>query len=584
MRTAISTKRTRSFWFCLAIVAVMSVCVTSVLSAPPHPSLLEKKAAGLTDGACEAITFPDMDELHARGIGAPDDFFVDFLSSPRRTDTEGASAGFNVLALLVDFSDHPAQVPASFYDSLIFDSGPGSIRDYISEISYGQVELQTANMPSTIGWTRAPQPYSYYVNANYGMGSFPNNSQGLVSDLVAAVDGTVDFTPYDNDGDTYVDVLIVVHTGTGAEVSASINDMWSHKWGVVPLSVDGGVKVSSFTVQPEFWHTAGDMTIGVYSHELCHGFGLPDLYDIDNSSNGIGKWGLMSFGSWNGPTGYGESPSHPSAWCRIQMGMATPVDVTGTLTDQAIGAVETVGSIYKLPMAVGSASEYFLVENRQRIGYDTYLPGDGLLIWHIDEAKSTNEQEWWPGQTNSAHYLAALEQADASYHLEHADNAGTAADPFPGTTNNTSFVSSSAPSSDSYVNGNSSVEVTSISASASTMYATLQSGVPADVRLGETDQSTLPSGFALSQNYPNPFNPVTNIELTVPTTAHVTVVVYNLLGQEVETLLDGEVTTGKITLTWDSSTPDNHELASGVYFYTLSVDGCEESHKMLLLK
>lgn len=92
--------------------------------------------------------------------------------------------------------------------------------------------------------------------------------------------------------------------------------------------------------------------------------------------------------------------------------------------------------------------------------------------------------------------------------------------------------------------------------------------------------SGVPKTFALSQNYPNPFNPTTTIEYTVPTTGRVTLIVYNLLGQTVKTLVDEDQQAGDHRVTFDGST-----LASGVYLYRLQSDsGASASKKMLLLK
>jgi len=86
---------------------------------------------------------------------------------------------------------------------------------------------------------------------------------------------------------------MIVHAGRGAEYTGSLNDMWSHKWSIIPRACDG-VSVSDYTVMPEYWSSPGDMTIGVFCHELGHAFGLVDLYDTDNSSYGTGYWSLMS--------------------------------------------------------------------------------------------------------------------------------------------------------------------------------------------------------------------------------------------------------------------------------------------------
>jgi immune inhibitor A len=566
---------------CLFVAALL---VAPVPAMPPHPDLL--KAAAAKGNPTTASVYISADAREA-GVCAPDDFFKKYIEKKASSDVQlSPTAGsFRILALLVDFSDHAASVAPAFYDSLVFGSVGNTIKDYFDDISYGQLDLVTVNQPSSLGWQRAPQTYAYYVNGEKGIGSPPTNSQGLVADLVDLVDPIVDFSQYDNDGDGFVDVLLVIHSGTGAEMSGSFNDIHSHKWSLTAPRSKDGVNIYSYTVQPEFWLSPGDMTIGVYSHELCHGFGLPDLYDTDYSSNGIGDWGIMSFGSWNGPGGRGGSPANPCAWSRIEMGFASPTVVTSNVTGQAIGAVETGGAIFRLPSS-GPNSEYFLVENRRRIGYDAYLPSEGLLIWHIDEAKTSNDAEWWPGQfPTSSHYLVALEQADGLFTLEQSDiygNTGDAGDPFPGTSSNTSFNNGTTPNSDSYSAGSAITSVNNISAPAATMYADLIVGTIAAV--DDYTQPELPNSIELSQNYPNPFNPNTFIEFSLERGAEVELIVYNLLGRKVKTLIDGYTAPGTTRIEWDATADGNSELASGVYFYKLSVEDKEQRKKMLLIR
>ena len=124
----------------------------------------------------------------------------------------------------------------------------------------------------------------------------------------------VNFAPYDNDGNGFVDAFIVVHAGRGAEETGNQNHIWSHKWVLTgsPLNADG-TKIFGYLTIPE------DSKIGVCAHELGHLlFGWPDLYDTDGSSEGLGNWCLMGGGSWNGN---GDIPAHPSAWCKVEPGL-----------------------------------------------------------------------------------------------------------------------------------------------------------------------------------------------------------------------------------------------------------------------
>lgn len=205
------------------------------------------------------------------------------------------TGNFNILAICADHPDKTSSVAATAFDNLIFGAGAGTVRHMYHEMSYGTLTLVTVNLPSALGWQRLATNYSTYVNNAYGLGAYPNNTQKLCEDLVDLVNPFVDFSDYDNDGNGYVDGLVLIHPGRGAELSGLTSDIWSHKWGISPRLRDG-VYISAYSIQPEYWNAPGDITIGVYAHEIGHLFGLPDLYDTDGSSKGIGRWSLMAGG------------------------------------------------------------------------------------------------------------------------------------------------------------------------------------------------------------------------------------------------------------------------------------------------
>jgi hypothetical protein len=105
---------------------------------------------------------------------------------------------------------------------------------------------------------------------------------------------------------------------------------------------------------------------------------------------------------------------------------------------------------------------------------------------------------------------------------------------------------------------------------------------PADVR--EVDGGGLPDKFELAQNYPNPFNPTTTIRFDLPKKSSVKLTIYNVLGQQVSTLFDGEQPAGKYEATWDGTSQTGVKVSSGTYFYKLEADGFVSTKKMLLLK
>jgi len=489
-------------------VAVMLLAGTPAvtLASPPSPALLQRAAHNPRLAARLAAA-----ELRARAVG------IDAPSAGRYrvvTNAIGASSvlfesaapstgTLNTIALVVDFSDKVHQTTASYFDALLFADvfGPASVRGYYREVSYGTpgtrglLDVVTADPPSSTDWLRMPQTLAYYVaGGSNGRGSYPNNAQRMVQDAVAAADPLVDFSKYDVNGDGFVDNLVVIHAGKGAELTGASGDIWSHKWTTAaPISVDG-VQVSSYTTEPEYWVTPGDMTVGVIAHEMGHVLGLPDLYDRDYSSSGIGKWSLMSFGSWNGSTSPGgDSPARLDAWCSTQLGWLQPQNLTAL---PSVHSVPTVGSsrstsAYKVyPGGATSGPEYFLVENRQQTGTDTGLPGAGLLVWHVDETQTANQNDY------ESHKLVDLEEAAGPQSLDVAADRGTAADPFPGTAGKRSFTDVTVPNANTYAHVGSQVVIDQVSDSSASMTALIgvSAPPPPDTTPPVTSSDVLPAG------------------------------------------------------------------------------------------
>ncbi len=101
----------------------------------------------------------------------------------------------------------------------------------------------------------------------------------------------------------------------------------------------------------------------------------------------------------------------------------------------------------------------------------------------------------------------------------------------------------------------------------------------------ETDEDEhLPVGYLLSQNYPNPFNPTTTIEFYLSTKSHVTIDIFNILGQKIQTLLDINKPTGSYTITWDGKDKTAQSVSTGIYFYRIQTNDDVQTKKMLLLK
>ena len=330
--------------------------------------------------------------------------------------------------VLVDFSDKAMSETLQHFEELFFSTGVlphGSVKEYFDEVTNGLVTITG----QVVGPYRMPRTMAAYAHGESGTGSAAPNARTMARDAAAAADPHVNFAPYDNDGNGFVDAFIVVHAGSGAEQTGAPGQIWSHKW-----VLSGGEYLADTTKIYAYLTVPEDARIGVCAHELGHLlFGFPDLYDTDNTSEGIGNWCLMAGGSWNGG---GDIPAHASAWCKAQQEWVTVQNVTtnGLLT---IADVKDSHTVYRLWKDGAAGQEYFLVENRQKSRYDAQLRGEGLLIWHIDDAIANN--------TDEAHYRVALAQADGDRDLENNTNRGDDGDPFPGSSDNRAFTNTSTP-------------------------------------------------------------------------------------------------------------------------------------------
>jgi immune inhibitor A len=331
--------------------------------------------------------------------------------------------------LLVDFPDLPADTvahPPEYYETLMFSQGvlPGkSVAEYLSISSRGRLQLTG----EVRGWFTVSEERNHYTNEMGGIGWYPQNSQRLVEEAIWLADPTINYALFDDEGpdnvpdsgddDEIIDAVIVVHAGPGRESGGTTaNDFISvHWWTPAPFPTDG-VFGRFFTLNPE------DGSIGILIHELGHLLGLPDLYDTDGGSFGIGRWSMMAGGFL---LDQGASPADFDAWSKIKLGftdVAAPgVNMKGLIIPPTIES----GLVHRLWNQGVSSVEYFLLENRQQSGLDHALPGSGLVIYHVDETIKHNKLP--------NHYKVAVEQADGLFQLENRFNdasIGDEGDPF----------------------------------------------------------------------------------------------------------------------------------------------------------
>ncbi|MCL4514776.1 MAG: M6 family metalloprotease domain-containing protein [Firmicutes bacterium] len=389
------------------------------------------------------------------------------MSVPADSTITSTTGKAKVLVIMIDF---PASATSfthtqDYWQTMLFDpNNPHSLTSYYRVMSYGKL---------TIEGGFAPQVSSDYLMSWYGEDGYVGKHDdfngpiyNLTKEAVQKVAVTgFDFSPYDaNPLDGIIDHLIIIHAGGGQEMyGAPSNYIWSHRWGIPNGQPAGSVWAYGYTMQPD------DGQVGVFAHEFGHDLGLPDLYDRTLSSEGLGNWSLMAGGSWNGPTPNvhnGTNPAQMTAWEKIQLGWLTPVNINASKpidlpTTSQPGNLNPV--VYKLPLESNS-DEYFLLENRQQVGFDSGLPGTGLLIYHVDDSVTTQND-------NPQHSLVALEQADGQRDMENNINRGDAGDPYPGLSGNRNFTDVSTPNNHSYTGVIPTFKLINIGDSAPTMTA-----------------------------------------------------------------------------------------------------------------
>ena len=253
----------------------------------------------------------------------------------------------------------------------------------------------------------------------------------------------IDFKSYDknNDGSISSNELQILFIASGNEgaVSMSAPNAWAHQSSFSSgVSVDGVFVMKSgsgnYSIFGERHSSNKTATIGIIVHELSHAiFNLPDLYDIDKSSAGIGYFGLMGFGVWgkkNSTSQPGSSPTHMCAWSKIESGFISPKIISSNNKNIEINGTST--SKYGiLKIQTNNPKEYFLLENRSSGGYDdglSVLRGlfggpyqGGLAIWHIDENQRRSDN----GDNNDEnHKLVDLEEASNAGMDNNSDYGG----------------------------------------------------------------------------------------------------------------------------------------------------------------
>ncbi|MCC7264641.1 MAG: M6 family metalloprotease domain-containing protein [Candidatus Latescibacteria bacterium] len=359
------------------------------------------------------------------------------------------------LALLVfaRFQDEPARPVPSWAADLFNPDLPGSISHFYDTMSFGQLPLRGEVAPRVYA---SAQPASAYVTddptQNGRVGQFTR-------EILLQVDQEVDFSRFDADGDQAVDVVFVVLDQVPANFIQGPATGYGRLGFLDQLkTADRSAAGPSMYLLPQQGTVQQGRTFaeaaGSICHEYGHVLGLPDLYNTaflstphlgpEDDDAGVGRWCLMGWGAtgWQGDDG----PNSFCAWSRTKMGWAVPLEVVETSADVELEEVSRRGQCGLVGLPGGL--EYFLLEYRRRTGYyDRHLPGEGLLIWHVDKHSGAPrvDLECADGRWQEAGYPEGMTPDprsggdnldfwahDAAYARTHAGNLGDATDPFDG--------------------------------------------------------------------------------------------------------------------------------------------------------
>ena len=303
--------------------------------------------------------------------------------------------------LLVQYKDvkfRDADPLSTFKD--FFMTGESSARRYFEDQSNGKFTPQfDVYGPVTL----ASKRFKYGANQS-GPGSDVGVGK-MVAEAVKALDSEIDYSLYDNDQDGECDVMIVLYAGDGEAASTdsdSANAIWPCQWTLSgsdygkALNFNNTV-INKFAVFNEL--SGFDLRkidgIGTFCHEFSHCLGLPDFYDIKYRFFGMGMWSLMDTGSYNNqcytPCGYSAYEKAFMGWIDIEEGVR---DKQYTLP--VFNSKDASKDIAVRLTNDGDPDEYFILENRRKQGWDSYMPAEGLFIYHV----TYDEEAWTKNQVN----------------------------------------------------------------------------------------------------------------------------------------------------------------------------------------
>ncbi len=311
----------------------------------------------------------------------------------------GVAAGQkHFLVIMVEFSDKSFTYSNEQFTQMLnqegysTNGGTGSARDYYYENSDGYFEpLFDVYGPVTLSNTKA------YYGGNDSNGNDLRPEYAL-RDGCQALNSSIDFSQYDNDGDGEVDLVFMYYAGYGEADSYDDDSIWPHQWALydgagISLTLDGK-RINKYACTNEivgYGSYKNKMCgIGTACHEFGHAMGLPDFYDTDynyynGEAAGLDYYSLMCSGSYNNN---GHTPPYFNIEERIMLGWQEE-SVIQQFTSSGNYTLTSVSNNVAYKTLTDMDGEYFVYECRSKTGWDAYIPEAGLIVYHVD--KSTRD-------------------------------------------------------------------------------------------------------------------------------------------------------------------------------------------------